>query len=294
MKSFCLPFPRIEEQKAIAHILGTLDDKIELNLRMNETLEGMARAIFKSWFVDFDPVHAKMNGRPPEGMSPATAELFPDRFEDSELGTLPSDWEVRSLYDTAEYVNGLAFRNEDFCDADKGLPVVKIAELKSGLTSQTKYTNQERDSSCRIDSGDLLYSWSGSPDTSLDVFVWTCGPGWLNQHIFKVNTRSEAERSFVYFLLRHLRPVLVEIARNKQTTGLGHVTVADMKRLKIAFPTPQLLSAFQRYVGPFLKSVYDNRLQNQTLATIRDALLPKLLSGEIRVSDAEKLAGDIA
>ena len=281
-------WPPVFQQKSIAHILGTLDDKIELNRRMNETLEAMARVIFKSWFVDFDPVRAKMDGRKPESMDAATAKLFPETFEDSEVGELPCGWQTCSLYDTAEYVNGLAFRNDDFCDRDCGLPVVKIAELKNGLTDQTKYTNEERDPDCRINTGDLLYSWSGSPDTSLDVFVWTHGPGWLNQHIFKVNTRSEAEKTFVYYLLRHLRPILVEIARNKQTTGLGHVTIADMKRLKVAFPTPQVLSAFQCQVGASFKSVYGNRLQNRTLTRIRDSLLPKLLSGEISTAHAEK------
>jgi type I restriction enzyme S subunit len=277
--------PPLAEQKAIAHILGTLDDKIELNRRMNETLEAMARAIFKSWFVDFDPVRAKAEGRNP-GLPKPIADLFPDSFEDSELGKIPKGWQTLPLYDTAEYVNGLAFRQQDFCDSDLGLPIIKIAELKNGIDDQTKRTCKDSDSSCLIDTGDLLYSWSGSPDTSLDVFVWTLGPGWLNQHIFKVNTPSDAEKTFVYYFLRHLRPVLVEIARNKQTTGLGHVTVADMKRLSIAYPPQRVREAFQWQAGPLFSQSFQNQLQNRALATLRDTLLPKLLSGEIRVADA--------
>jgi type I restriction enzyme S subunit len=122
----------IAEQRAIAHILGTLDDKIELNRKMNETLEEMARALFKSWFVDFDPVRAKAEGREPCLPKPL-ADLFPDSFEDSELGEIPKGWEACSLYETAEFINGAAFKSEDFCDPSQGLPIVKIAELKDGI-----------------------------------------------------------------------------------------------------------------------------------------------------------------
>jgi len=180
--------------------LGTLDDKIELNRRMNETLEAMARALFKSWFVDFDPVRAKAEGRDP-GLPKPIADLFPDRFEGSELGEIPAGWEVQSLYDCAAYINGSAFRNDDFSQERVGLPVIKIGELKDGITSQTKFTEANLDSKYRIMSGDILFSWSGSPDTSIDTFVWTGGDGWLNQHIFKVKFYRPQEKVFIYFLL---------------------------------------------------------------------------------------------
>ena len=118
--------------------------------------------------------------------------------------------------------------------------------------------------------------------------------GWLNQHIFKVNTRSDTEKTFVYYLLRHLRPVLVEIARNKQTTGLGHVTVADMKRHSIAYPPKKVLDIFQQQAGPLFSQSFQNQLQNRTLAALRDTLLPKLLSGEIRIGEAEKIVEGMA
>ena len=200
-----IPTASISEQRAIAHILGTLDDKIELNRRMNETLEAMARAIFKSWFVDFDPVRAKAEGRDP-GLPKHIADLFPDRFEDSELGEIPAGWEVRSLYDCAEYINGSAFRNEYFSLDRSGLPVIKIAELKDGVTEQTKFTEATLDTKYRITSGDILFSWSGSPDTSIDTFVWVGTDGWLNQHIFKISFKRPEDKYFVYYLLRHFKP----------------------------------------------------------------------------------------
>ncbi len=285
-----LPLPPLDVQRAIAHILGTLDDKIELNRRMNETLEAMARALFESWFIDFDPVRAKAEGRDPS-LPKSLANLFPDSFEDSELGEIPKGWEVRSLYETAEFINGAAFKSEDFCDSSLGLPIVKIAELKDGIGAQTKFSDRVLDPKQLIDTGELLYSWSGSPDTSLDAFLWTKGRGLLNQHIFKVITPTIAEKRFVYYLLKFLKPTLVEIARNKQTTGLGHVTVADMKRLYVCSPAQNVLAAFDNQVAPLFNRAFKITVQNQTLVALRDALLPKLISGELRVTDAEKFIG---
>ena len=282
IESFRLPLPPLAHQRAIAHILGTLDDKIELNRRMNETLEAMARALFKSWFVDFDPVRAKAESRD-TGLPKHIADLFPDSFEDSEMGEIPKGWEARSIYETAEFINGAAFKSGDFCDPRLGLPIVKIAELKDGIGTQTKFSGRVLDPKQVIDTGELLYSWSGSPDTSLDAFLWTKGRGLLNQHIFKVTTPTIAEKRFVYYLLKFLKPTLVEIARNKQTTGLGHVTVADMKRLYVCSPAQNVLAAFDSQVGPLFDKVFKGMVQNQTVAALRDAILPKLISDELRV-----------
>src|SRR6266571_1371522 len=167
LSSLEVPLPPLSEQRAIAHILGTLDDKIELNRRMSETLEAIALALFKSWFVDFDPVRAKAERR--------------------------------------------------------GLAIIKIAELKAGVTAQTKFSDVAMPEKYRIAKGDILFSWSGNPDTSIDTFVWPLGVAWLNQHIFRVIPRYQRERAFVLSTLKTLRPVFAEIARNKQTTGLARI-----------------------------------------------------------------------
>lgn len=275
--------PPLPEQKRIAHILGTLDDKIELNCRMNATLEAMAQSLFQSWFVDFDPVrrNAKGDSKRPEDT------LFPDSFEGSTIGEIPTGWKAMPLYETATYRNGAPFKPADFCPNGEGLPVVKIAELKSGLSEQTKWSGKQLGSDQMIDTGDLLYSWSGSPDTSLDAFLWSNGPGLVNQHIFKVLTPSDAEKRFVYYLLKHLRPILVETARDKQTTGLGHVTVADMKRLQVCRPPKDVLAAFDRLIGPIFDKAFANTIESQTLAALRDTLLPKLLSGELNANELQ-------
>ncbi len=142
-------------------------------------------------------------------------------------------------------------------------------------------------------SGDILFSWSGSPDTSIDMFVWEGGQGWLNQHIFKILFKQPVEKYFVYYLLRHLKPVFIEIARNKQTTGLGHVTAQDLKRLVAIFPPEDILRAFNKLAEPIFLKVFSNISESRMLAAIRDALLPKLLSGEIRLKDAAKIAGAV-
>lgn len=232
--------------------------------------------------MDFDPVRAKAEGRD-TGLPKHIADIFPDSFEDSELGEIPKGWEARSIYETAEFINGAAFKGEDFCDPRLGLPIVKIAELKDGIGTQTKFSGRVLDPKQVIDTGELLYSWSGSPDTSLDAFLWTKGRGLLNQHIFKVTTPTIAEKRFVYYLLKFLKPTLVEIARNKQTTGLGHVTVADMKRLYVCSPAQNVLAAFDSQVGPLFDKVFKGMVQNQTVAALRDAILPKLISDELRV-----------
>ncbi|MFC3903750.1 type I restriction enzyme, S subunit [Acinetobacter marinus] len=302
----------INVQKKIAKVLSTLDDKIHLNDQLNQTLESIAQAIFKSWFIDFDPVRAKITakqtGQDPEfaamcaisGKSEAeleqmakedfaelqaTAALFPDELIESELGEVPKGWGLQSLYDTAEFVNGAAFKAKDFSSNTKGLPIIKIAELKQGLSAQTKYTNSTFDKKYKVSSGDIFYSWSGSPETSLDVFKWFGGDGWLNQHIFKINTKNKGQTYFVYYLLKYLKPTLIRLATNKQTTGLGHITVADMKSLQVIKPEEHLFLRYAKIVAPFYEKESLLKQEIINLAMLRDTLLPKLLSGEVALGD---------
>jgi type I restriction enzyme S subunit len=182
----------------------------------------------------------------------------------------PPEWERRSLWDTATWQNGLAFR--DFSFAETGLPIIKIAELKSGITDKTKRTCDVFDERYRVRSGDVLYSWSGSPETSLDVFVWHGEDGWLNQHIFKVTTAEGVNRNFHIQLLRYLRPNLVAIAMNKQTTGLGHVTQQDLRRLMVGLPPLAEQRAIAHILGTLDDKIELNRRMNETLEAMARAL----------------------
>lgn len=287
IKDYPILVPLLAEQTEIGTFLQALDDRIAILRETNTTLEAIAQALFKSWFVDFDPVHAKQQGREPEDMDAATAALFPDSFEESELGLMPRGWAARPVYDLATYINGAAYKAFDPNLERRGLPIIKIAELKSGVTVQTAYSDVAMAEKYRIQTGDILFSWSGNPDTSIDTFVWTHGQAWLNQHIFRVLPNTATERSFLLRTLKHLRPVFAELARNKQTTGLGHVTVSDLKRLQVIKPEKAVLEHFDSVVAPIHNRMFNNEQMAQTLATLRDTLLPRLISGQLRLPEAD-------
>ena len=175
-----------------------------------------------------------------------------------------------------------------FTDAPEALPVIKIAELKAGVTNNTKFTNTALNKKFRISDGELLFSWSGNPDTSIDTFIWAGGNAWLNQHIFAVRQNGRKSTTFLYSMLKCLKPQFTEIARNKQTTGLGHVTQQDLKRLMVCTGTPEILIAFDEIAEPIYSLTYSNLIENGRLTQTRDLLLPKLMSGEIRLREAEK------
>jgi type I restriction enzyme S subunit len=277
--------PPLHEQRAIAHILGTLDDKIENNRRMNETLEAMARAIFKSWFVDFDPVRAKMEGRQPVGMDAETAALFPESFEDSPMGKIPKGWKVGSIADLGRFVNGRNFTKNA---TDTGRVIVRIAELNSGIGGSTKYSQAEAESDNVAFPDSILFAWSGS----LDVYRWHRDEALVNQHIFKV-VSDHYPGWFVYYHLVAAMPLFKSIAAHKATT-MGHIQRKHLSESLLAIPPTRLIQATSEAVSPIYDKIHQGERESQYLASTRDALLPKLLSGEIRVPDAEKWieAGD--
>jgi type I restriction enzyme, S subunit len=284
--SFTIPLPSIAEQLAISSTLSAIDDKIESNRRMNETLEAMARAIFKDWFLDFGPTRAKVDGLAPY-LAPDIWALFPDQLESDGR---PAAWRQRPIHSVAEFVNGAAYKDMHFSPDRDGFPVIKIAELKAGVTATTKFTATDLGEKYRINSGEILFSWSGNPDTSIDTFVWVGGAAYLNQHIFRVRENGSASRAMIYFQLKALKSAFSEIARNKQTTGLGHVTAGDMKRLRVCDPPIPVACAFDEIASPTFQRITANLLECHTLVSTRDLLLPKLMSGEIRVREAEKMA----
>lgn len=281
---YCLPvrYPPLEEQETIANILGTLDDKIELNRRMNETLEAMARTIFKNWFVDFDPVRAKAEGRKPTGMGEDVAKLFPDSFEDSELGKIPKGWGIKSLDEIAQYLNGLALQKFP-PDGEGNLPVIKISQLRAGSTDSADLANNKIPSEYVVDDGDVLFSWSAS----LMIKIWFGGKGALNQHLFKVTSDKYPKWFYYLWTLQHL-PEFQHVAAGKATT-MGHIKRHHLSDAKVLIPPDPLLKMADFYFAPSIKRIIINGVQSRTLASIRDALLPKLLSGESRVKDADRL-----
>jgi len=276
--------PELPEQRAIAHILGALDDKIELNRQMNETLEAMAQALFKSWFVDFDPVRAKAEGWDP-GLPKHVADLFPNTFEESELGEVPRQWEVRGLDEIARFINGLALQKYPPAEGNS-LPVVKIAQLRTGNTNGADQASADLGADYIAQDGDILFSWSGS----LECVLWTGGRGALNQHLFKVSPKGYP-RWFCYLGVHEHLDEFRNIAAGKATT-MGHIQRHHLSDAKLAVPSPAVLQAMDRIFQPLFESTWQRAVQSRTLTTLRDTLLPKLISGELRIKDAERFLAD--
>ena len=182
----------------------------------------------------------------------------------------PEHWARRSLYTLAQWVNGLAFRNIQF--SHTGKPVIKIAEIKDGISGQTKFTQQSFDESVRVRPGDLLFSWSGQPESSIDAFWWHGPEGWLNQHVFRVTPAKDLDATFFFYLLRYLRPNFIGIARNKQTTGLGHITKGDLENIEVGFPPLPEQRAIAHVLGTIDDKIELNRRMNETLEAMARAL----------------------
>lgn len=310
MRNFEFYLPSLNEQQKISGILKSLDDKITLNRQINQTLEAMAQALFKSWFVDFEPVKAKLSALAVGGSANdanlaamsaisgktieqlltlkttnpdqyqqlyTTADLFPSEMLDSELGEIPKGWEVKSLDQIAHYQNGLAlqkFRPENENDF---LPVVKIAELKKGCADGEEKASPNIKPECIIDNGDVVFSWSGS----LMVDIWCGGKAALNQHLFKVTSQSYPKWFFHQFTLHHLEN-FQRIAQAKAVT-MGHIKREHLEQALCAVPSNHFIEAVNQYFEPTLNKAIECRLENNTLTTLRDSLLPKLLAGELLI-----------
>lgn len=182
----------------------------------------------------------------------------------------------RTMYSLAEWKNGLAFKNIHFSSGGK--PVIKIAELKNGITGQTQFTEQEFDESVALHRGDMLFSWSGNPETSIDVFWYDLPDGWLNQHIFKVKPEADVDKLYLYYLLKSRKAQFTAIASNKQTTGLGHVTVKDLKEMVITLPDLQTQKAIGEYLDVFDEKIRLNNAINENLQQQAFAFFERLLS----------------
>ena len=281
IKEFKFLLPDVREQRAIAHVLGTLDDKIELNRRMNETLEAMARALFKSWFVDFDPVRAKMEGRD-TGLAQDIADLFPDRLVDSEMGEIPEGWAVVPLDGIARFQNGLALQKFRPAQNEARLPVVKIAQMRAGKANSREWASAAIKPECIIDDGDVLFSWSGS----LLVTMWCGGRAALNQHLFRVTSEKYPKWFYLHSLLSHL-PTFRQIAQDKATT-MGHIRRHHLTEALCVSPPDGVIAELSDMFSCLLERQVATELSNRTLAALRDTLLPKLISGEFRVPGADR------
>ena len=277
----------LAEQRAIAHVLSTLDDKIELNRRMNETLEAMARALFKSWFVDFDPVRAKMTGRDP-GLPQDLADLFPDHLVDSELGLIPEEWEVSEIGQIADVIDCLHSKKPE--RQAQGKPLLQLWNIRDdGLLdmADTYFIDNHDYEQCvsRMESvaGDCMITNVGRVGAVAQV------PVGLKAALGRNMTGIRCKKSsfFPTFLIECL---LSQAMRNeislKMDTGtiLEALNVRNIPKLRFVTGTGKILSSFEKRIRPLRARMEQNFLESRTLAALRDTLLPKLISGEIRAA----------
>lgn len=296
-----LMLPPLREQQAIACILGALDDKIELNRRRNRTLEAMARAIFQSWFVDFDPVKAKAAGRTPPGLSPAIAALFPDRFEDSPLGPIPAGWRVTSLADEITANKGLSYKGDFLAEPGEGLPMHNLNSVYEGGGYKHEglkwYTGEYRPAHL-LKPGDVIVTNTEQGFDYLLIGYAAIVPkrygdkGLFSHHIYRIQAKdtSYLPTWFIYLLLR--TPVFHElVAGHSNGTTVNMLPLDGLQKPRFVLPPEQLVRHFGKMFEPTQQQLEVMHDENVTLAALRDALLPKLISGELRVPDAERIVG---
>jgi len=278
--NFQLPIPPLDEQKAIAHILGTLDDKIELNQQMNQTLEAIARALFKSWFIDFDPVRAKLDGRQPAGMDAETAALFPAEFEDSALGKIPKGWKVGALGEEFKITMGQSPPGSTYNAIGDGLPFYqgrsdfgfRYPSLRVFCNAPTRFA----------ETGDTLVSVR-APVGDINMAHQKC---CIGRGVAAIR-HKQGSRSYSYYSMRSLSEHFAKF--EAEGTVFGAISKQDFLKILYLVPPQNLVSKFEELAYSLDQKVEIQEEQSFNLTSMRDALLPKLLSGEIRVQDAEKL-----
>ncbi len=256
-----LAIPRVDlaEQRRVAWVLKTLDDKIETNRRAAKTLDEIASVLFKARFIEF---------------------LGCDDFVGSDIGPVPQGWTVTPVGDLARYINGKAFTR--FANG-RGRIVIRIAELRSGPGASTVYTDHETEPEFMANPGDILFAWSGS----LDVYRWYRPAALINQHIFKVIPEGYPNW-FVFQALKHAMSHFQAIAADKATT-MGHIKRGDLDSFSVAVPPACDFSDHEVVFIPLFEQALAVRIESERLAQIRDHLLPRLIGGLIRVPPGEKL-----
>ena len=287
-----IPIPPIDEQRAIAHILGTLDDKIELNRQMNQTLDDIARTLFRSWFIDFDPVRARAEGRQPEGMDAETAALFPDRFVDSELGPIPEGWEVKPIGELVTVVGGSTPSTKEPEFWDGGTHLWVTPKDLSGLASPILIDTARRitDAGVRQISSRLLPAGSVllSSRAPVGYLAITTEPTAINQGFIGMICNRGVPNSFV---LNWARERMDVIKGNAGGTTFAEISKTAFRPIKGVTPILAILDAFDRKTSGLYRLIESNLRESVTLEQLRDVLLPELTSGRISMHFEDAVAG---
>ena len=285
LRDVTVPYPPLPEQRATAHILGTLDDKIELNRRMNETLEAVARALFKSWFIDFDPVRAKMEGRN-TGLPKPLTDIFPNRLVDSKTGKIPEGWKVASLQDLIDINPMRALRKGEIA------PYLDMANMPTKGHTPDKWFDRPYSSGMRFINGDTLLAritpCLENGKTAYVDFLPNNSIGWGSTEYIVMRPKPPIPNEFAYCLARSSEFREFAIHNMTGTSGRQRVPAKALSYFPLLAPSKEVAQAFANLIRPFFAQASANTHESRTLATLRDTLLPKLISGEIRLCVAAK------
>ena len=274
-----ITLPPIAEQRAMAGTLGSLDDKIEKNRQTARLLDRLAQEIFQAWFVDFEPVKAKSGGAASFlSMPQPVFDAFPSDFVNSETGPVPQGWEVTAIAEMATFLNGLALQKFPPRGDGRDLKVIKITQLRAGSTAGADWANGDISADYVVDDQDILFSWSGS----LEAALWFGGKGALNQHLFKV-TPERCPSWFCLLWIRQHLPWFRAIAASKATT-MGHIKREHLREARVVVPTPDILRRADTIFGSLYELYGQLMNENRNLIKLRDLLLSKLMSGELRLN----------
>ena len=268
---YVLPIFTRDYEDYIGKIILNIENKIHLNRRMNETLEAMAKQLYDYWFVQFDFPDEK--GRPYK--SSGGKMVWNEKLKKE----IPAGWSCGTLLDIAEFKNGLAYQKFRPTDNNK-LPIIKIKEMHTGISSETEYVKSDIPESVTVQSGDVLFSWSAS----LDVMLWAYGEGGLNQHIFKVTSKNSFPRSFYYLQLKEYNENFKRMAEARKTT-MGHITQDHLKQSTIVLPQSiEITNKLEERLYPIFEMILQNSQEIMSLTKLRDELLPLLMNGQVSVT----------
>lgn len=287
LENLRIPKPPIEVQRRMVEPLDLIERAISLNRRINNTLQSIAQAIFKSWFIDFDPVHAKAAGREPEGIDAETAALFPSEFEDSELGPIPKGWKVGSLGELVSLSRDTVRPSDS---PDVLFEHYSLPAYDSGQVPSREYGAEIKSSKTRVRPGTVLQS-KLNPHIPRVWLPGAVGPNAVCSTEFLVwLPRKGVPRAYVYCLLksRHFIEMVQALATGTSNSH-QRVRPEQVSGLPIVIPTSEVLGAFSQIVEPLFQRVNHSREQSRLLTSLRDTLLPRLISGKLRIPEAEEL-----
>lgn len=279
--------PPLDIQKKIGDVLEQFENKIQLNTQTNQTLEEMAQAIFKSWFVDFDPVKAKMNGEQPEGMDDATASLFPEKLVESELGLIPEGWEVGDLSDLMDFNPKRTLKKGTIA------PYLDMKNMPTSGHLALDIYDREMGSGTKFKNGDSLLAritpCLENGKTAYVDFLEDEQVGWGSTEYIVMRSKSDSYKYFSYYMARFEPFRKFAIQSMTGTSGRQRAQAQTVQTMPFAIPPISILEKFDEFVAPNMQMIKSHGSENRTLAALRDTLLPKLLSGEIELGTSEEL-----